>query len=72
MLHRIRLDLIELTLIHFGNKNQIIALLVMNNDPYKKVNMIQQIHFMLVPTFNVDTFPHFCYVDKVYTKVNLE
>lgn len=44
----------------------------MNNDPYKKVNMIQQIHFTLVSTFNVDSFPQFCYVDKLYTKVNLE
>lgn len=44
----------------------------MNNDPCKKVNMIQQIHFTLVSTFNVDSFPQFCYVDKLYTKVNLE
>lgn len=44
----------------------------MNNDPYKKVNMIQQIHFALVSTFNVDTFPQFCNVDKLYSKVNLE
>lgn len=28
----------------------------MNNHAYKKVNVIQQIHFTLVSSFNFDTF----------------
>lgn len=69
MLYKIKLDLIDLTLIYFGNKNQIIALLIMNNQNSKHD---LKHSFYTGSSFNLDTFPSFCCGDKFCMRVNLE